>query len=403
MNAELGDYRWLVSDAARSWLDRAREELSSARGPSASLLNRLRKDLSAARAHLVVEQTELRERAREKFSLADQMFFTRKGLEQATDEQVAASKSSRFPTGEAAADLCCGIGGDALAVARRGPVVAVDQDDACVLLALANARACDVPEARFRGEAADAATYPVDAVSAWHIDPDRRPQGRRTSQVELFQPPLAAIEALLARNRNAAIKLAPAADAPDAWRDSAELQWLGSRGECRQQVAWFGSLARHPGRRSATVVDAAGGPRTIVGTGDEPIPLASSLGRYLYEPHNSVLAAKLTGALCREHALAAVSPGIAYLTSESHVNDPVLAAFEVRDVLPFDQKQLKAWCRERQVGQLEVKKRGVDLDPDRLRRAIVGKGDGQATMIVTRLLGKVMAVVASRVDRRGDC
>jgi len=106
----LEDYRWLVSDAAKPWLVRVRDELVDARGPTVALLSRLRKDLSTDRAHLVVEQCELRERAREKFSLAERMFFTRKGLEQATDEQVAAVKAARFPAG-AVADLCCGIGG----------------------------------------------------------------------------------------------------------------------------------------------------------------------------------------------------------------------------------------------------------------------------------------------------
>src|SRR4029453_11707209 len=75
----LEDYRWLVSDAAMPWLARARGELAEARGPTAALVGRLRRDLSAERAHLVVEQCELRARAREKFSRADRMFFTRKG------------------------------------------------------------------------------------------------------------------------------------------------------------------------------------------------------------------------------------------------------------------------------------------------------------------------------------
>ena len=62
------------------------------------------------------------------------------------------------------------------------------------------------------------------------------------------------------------LKLAPAADAPPHWSEAAELCWLGSRGECRQQVAWFGTLAFHRGLHSATVVDAPGGARTIVGS-----------------------------------------------------------------------------------------------------------------------------------------
>ena len=72
--------------------------------------------------------------------------------------------------------------------------------------------------------------------------------------------------------------------------------------------------------------------------------------------------------LCREHGLAAVSAEIAYLTSDRLLADPALSAFEVVDVLPLDRKQLKAYCREHAIGRLEVKKRGVPIDPERCER-----------------------------------
>jgi hypothetical protein len=403
MTAILNDYRWLVSDAAMPWLARVRDELVDPRGPTVALLSRLRKDLSTDRAHLVVEQCELRERAREKFSLAERMFFTRKGLEQATDQQIAAVKAARFPAG-AIADLCCGIGGDTLALAQRLPVRsvseelhAVDLDPAVAVLAAANL--CVGSCLNSSVVTADAAAYPIAECTAWHIDPDRRAEGRRTSRVELYAPSLDALERLLAQNPNAAIKLAPAAEAPVQWRQAAELCWLGSRGECRQQVAWFGSLARCPGQRSATVVDARGGERTIVGRPDEPMPVPPSLGHYLYEPHAAVLAAKLAGVLCQQHSLAAVSSGIAYLTSDSLVDEPACDAFEVLDVLPLDQKRLRGYFREHGVGRLEVKKRGVDIDPEKLRKAVVGDGDGEATLVVSRVQGDVQAIAARRISQ----
>jgi hypothetical protein len=398
LNAGLEDYEWLTSDAAQPWLQRVREELVVARGTSAALLQRLRKDLPAARAHLLVEQIELRTRARDKFARAERMFFTRKGLEQATDEQIAAYKASRFPR-DSIADLCCGIGGDAVALAGCAAAVAVDKDEVACMFTIANAQVCGLNSSCLSISVSDAAEFPVGQIAAWHIDPDRRAQGKRTTRVDHFQPPLAAIEALLRYNGNASVKLAPAAEPHESWAADAELEWLGSRGECRQQVAWFGALARHSGRRSATIVDAADGPRTIVGAGDEPIPVTTGLGRYLYEPHSAVLAAKLTAALCRVHAVAALSSGIAYLTSDAFISDTALAVFEVRDVLPLDQKQLKAWCREHRIGRLEVKKRGVDLDLEKLRKAIVADGDQSATLVVTPLVGKVRAIVTRRVSQ----
>jgi hypothetical protein len=397
LNVALENYEWLVSEAARPWLQRASDELAIARGPSAALLTRLRKDLSAERAHLVVEQVELRRRARDKFSLAERMFFTRKGLEQATDEQVATYKAARFPAGSNA-DLCCGIGGDLLALAQRGEAMGFDTDEMARLLAEANADVCGLGRDRCRACSDDATRCStISGFAAWHCDPDRRADGRRTTQGDDFSPPLEAMAWMLGHNLNGAIKVAPATQVPENWQNDAELEWLGSRGECRQQVAWFGALARHPGRRSATIVDAAGGPRTIVGTGDETIPLAAALGKFLYEPHNTVLAAKLTGALCSQHDLTAISPGIAYLTSDVQLTDAALDTFAVREVLPLDQKQLKAWCREHRIGRLVVKKRGADLEPETLRKAILSQGDGSATLIVTRLDGKAKVIVADRI------
>src|SRR5436190_21529535 len=111
-------YRWLTSENAEPYLATATAELSAA-----SLVRRtakLRKSLSAEQVHLVLEQVDLRRRAKEKFAAADRMFFTSKSLMQASDEVIAAYKAARFPTGGRFADLCCGIGGDLLSLAGQG-------------------------------------------------------------------------------------------------------------------------------------------------------------------------------------------------------------------------------------------------------------------------------------------
>jgi hypothetical protein len=389
--ASLDDYRWLVSEAALPWLERA------SGGATTRLIADLRKELSAERTHLVVEQVELRARAWEKFSLAAQMFFARKGLEQATDERLAEYKAIRFPANERYADLCCGIGGDLLALARRGDAVGVDLDSIAAVLAEANLAAHGVGPVVNHVLLQDAAEIDVARFAAWHCDPDRRAQGKRSTSIDLFAPPLEALEKLLASNANGAIKLAPASEVPTNWVERAELEWLGSRGECRQQVAWFGGLARHPGKRAATVVEASGETRTIVGVASEAAPVARNFGRYMYEPHAAVLAAKLTGVLCAEHELELVSAGIGYLTGDRQISDAALAAFEVVEVLPLDRKQLRAYCRQHGIGRLEVKKRGLDIDPARLRKEIVGRGDNVATLIVSPIAGHARAIVARRV------
>ena len=116
--AHLDDYRWLVSADATEWLDLAAVRQAQA---TVRLAAELRHHLSLARAHLILEQVELRHRAARKFAVAASMFFAHRGLEQATDQFVAAYKASRFSPAVPVADLCCGIGGDLMALAGARP------------------------------------------------------------------------------------------------------------------------------------------------------------------------------------------------------------------------------------------------------------------------------------------
>lgn len=397
--ADLDDYRWLVSPAAEAYL------LDGMEG-DASLLQRiarLRRELPAERAALVMEQWELRSRAAEKFSAAADMYFTRKSLEQATDEQVAGFKAQRFARGSLALDLCCGAGGDWLALAQRGPALAVDRDPRLCLLAQANRRlwsdAIAEPSHVLAAEVRDSGLIGelLRATAAWHIDPDRRPAGRRTTRVELHQPNSAVIDALRAVNPHAAVKLAPAAELPAHWNAEAELEWIGRGGQCRQLVAWFGALAERLGTRRASVLSRDGSADCITGNAGIEPELLGRVARYVMEPDAAVLAAGLRGALAEQQRLLAIDMACAYLTADHcPPRSGLLACFEVEEVLPLDLRRLKALLRERRIGRLEVKKRGTQHDPARVQQQLKVAGDEQRTLLITPCAGTVTAVLARR-------
>ncbi len=399
MTGEIDDYRWLVGEEARPWLNRAAAETASL----VTLAARLRRDLGANRARLVLQQVELRRRALAKFTRADQMFFTAVGLEQATDERVAAYKAGRFPQGQAIFDLCCGIGGDLLALTGSGPVVGVERNEVTALVAEANLHAL-APEVSWRRDAkvlvADVQNHAWTAP--WHLDPDRRPAGRRTTRVALHEPGWTTVERLLAEHGHAAIKLAPAGDVPDPWPQEAELEWISRARECRQLVAWFGALARAPGRRRATVLtthDPAGA-STVTGIPDQPMATAARIDRYLFEPDAAVLAARLTGELASRYGLAALGPSTAYLTGDRALADPALACFEVAEVLPYDMRRLKKLLAQRSIGRLEIKKRGVRDDLEQLRKRLALRGEAGAVLFLTRWGSGVTAILARRRVKR---
>lgn len=387
------DFQWLTSPAADEWIEDAAAEES---GNLVALTRRLRKKLGQVRTHLVLELVELRKRARVKFAHADRMYFTRLLLEQATDDRIASYKASRFAAGSALADLCCGIGGDLLAFAQRGPVTGIDRDGTTVELASANCRALGLDNAEVRE--ANAAEVDVDEFDAWHIDPDRRPQGRRTTRLESHQPDLETLQRLRRLNPNGAIKLAPAATVPEDWSESVELEWIGSRRECRQQVAWFGTPARQAGKRAATViVSDTGEPCTFAGQPEEEVDISFTIKQFLFEPHAAVLAAGLGGSLANRLSLAAIAPEVAYLTHDSLTQSPLLAAFEVIEVLPFDLKRIKKVLRTRGIGRLEVKRRRVQADPATVLKRLVPKGPNSAVLILAPGEDAVRAVLARRV------
>ena len=385
----MSDYQWLTSEAAVPWLARATES----REDLVKLTQALRSELSATRTHLVLEQVELRRRAKGKFMGSARMFFTRVGLEQATDEVVAAYKAARFPAEQPVADLCCGVGGDCLALAGRRPTVGVDRDPLLALLARANLAHRDQTTICV----ADVEQFSVAEFAAWHIDPDRRPQGKRTTRVELHEPGPESIARLLKDCPHAAVKLAPAAELPPDWALAAEAEWISRDGECKQLVAWFGELARHSGQRAATILSSRGGsPRTVVGLPHQDYGSGQAVSRYVYEVDAAVLAAKLTGVLAAQHSLSAIDPHGGYLTGDQWIEDAALVPFEVQEAMPFDRKRLNAALHARHIGRLEIKKRTLLDDPEKLRREMALSGDEQAVLLLTRVQDRATAIIAKR-------
>lgn len=392
--SDIADYEWLTGDEACAVLG----NLAKACLPLHTAISRLRGHLSPSRVHLLIEQVELRRRAAAKFSSADHMFFTRNGLEQATDEWVARYKAHRIRESrcgsarhQPVADLCCGIGGDLFALAEQGSAIGFDRDPVAAHFAAANTGA--------EVQIADVRDLHLDGFAAWHIDPDRRSHGRRTTSLNFCQPPLSVIEKLLRQVPHAAIKLAPATKIPATWAERCELEWISRNHQCRQLVAWHGELAHTPGARRATVLSMGDdwAIRTVSGPPHLPIPVVEKPYRFVFDIDSAVLAAGLKGALAAEHQLMALAHGPTYLTGPRCIADAALSCFEVCEVLPLNQRVIGAYLRKRGIGPLEIKKRGVEIDPENLRRKLKLHGNGSATLLITSIAGRSAAIVASRV------
>jgi hypothetical protein len=351
-------------------------------------------DLVAA----VVSQARLRVRAGAKFGpFADTMLFTRAGLEQATRLPIAARHAGRFRAAgvSSVADLGCGIGGDALGLAGLGiRVHAVDADEVTAAIAAYNLAPFGDAVTVTHGRAEDADLSRVDAV--W-LDPARRTAGHgetRRLAADHWSPSLDWVFGVL-RDRPGGVKLGPAFDR-ELIPDDVEAQWISADGSTIELVLWAGDLARDDVRRAALVVrgDEAW---ELTAPADAPDVESRELGTFVHEPDGAVIRARLIGEVARSLEAGMVAPGIAYLTSDAALTSPFVSSFRVREELPADTKKLARALRARNIGTLEIKKRGIDVDPAALRTRLSLRGDASATLLMTRVGGRRVSLLADRV------
>jgi hypothetical protein len=69
----------------------------------------------------------------------------------------------------------------------------------------------------------------------------------------------------------------------------------------------------------------------------------------------------------------------------------------VSDVLPMRVNKLAQHLRAHNIGQLEIKKRGVENDPEKLRRELKLSGSNVATLLIANFGGRPVAILAQRV------
>jgi SAM-dependent methyltransferase len=349
-----------------------------------ALGTRLRESYPPALAAAALAQHELRLAGRAKFSRAMDMFFTRAGLEQASAETVARHRQARFAAAGVVADLCCGIGGDLVALAAGHQVRAVDRDPLHLRMALLNAAAYGVDgSARpARGDVREADLAGVDAV---FIDPARRTENRRLGP-GASEPPLDWCLGLAGRVPAVGIKAAPgiARDAvPQGW----ELEFVAAGRDLKEAVAWSPALAG-PATR-ATILP---GGHTLTPEPGPPAPVAAP-GPFLLDPNPAVTRAGLVGELARKLGAWQIDPQIAFLCTDTAVRTPFARTLQVIDSGPWNQKRLPARLRDLGVGALDIRRRGLAGDVGQLHRQLKLTGSRRATLVMTRVAGRPWGLV----------
>ncbi|MDO5495101.1 MAG: class I SAM-dependent methyltransferase, partial [bacterium] len=299
-------------------------------------------------------------------------------------------------------DLGCGLGIDSIALAALGLfVTAVEADEATAALATYNLRT--FPDATVvHGDALEVASSVVGPDDGAYADPARRTGAGRTFDPAAYSPPLDAVLAIRERTPALGVKVAPGIGYEHLPAD-AHAQWVSVGGDVVEAGLWFGPLSPGGPGRSALVIGPHGHAELAVTANPREPAAAAPLipegwpGSYLVEPDGAVIRAGGVAALAAAIQGAILSEGIAYLATNEPYVGPFGETFEIEEIIPYSKARLSAWCRTNDIGALEIKKRGVDVVPDQLRKSLKLHGTASATVVITRIHGSHVALAVRRM------
>jgi SAM-dependent methyltransferase len=409
-------------------------------GTALALAVRLRREYPADLVAAATAQHELRLAARAKFSRAMQMLFTRAGYEQSSSEPIARYRAARLGGAHRVADLCCGIGGDLLALAAGRHVLAIDRDPVHARLALHNAGVYGEAE-NARAVVADVRDVRLDGLDAVFIDPARRsgpgtgsasasgsaartgagstrpgtvsgggaPRGARggahrfrTGQSE---PPLDWCFALADRVPAVCVKAAPGLPSeliPGGW----EAEFIADGRDLKEAVLWSPALATAPvagagGPRRALVLSGSGSHALVACPGD-PVPVTEPR-EYLLDPNPAVTRSGLVEDLARslggvDGDVAKIDPLIAFLTLDRPVQTPFARTLRILDSAPWNEKRFARRLRELGIGAADIRRRGLAGDVDQIHRRLKLAGPNRGTVVITRVNDKPWGLICGPVD-----
>ena len=327
------------------------------------------------RTTALVETTLLRRKAATKLAgLTDVSgwLFTDEALQQATAAPVARHRAQRL-AGAVVHDATCSIGTE-LAALRSTASGLLGSDIDEVRLAMAQNNVEDVPLCR-----ADALRS-ISRDTVVLLDPARRTGGSRRFDPRGYIPPLDELLDVY-QGRPVAVKCAPGIDFEGVRRlgFDGEIEVTSLDGSVREACLWSAPLAEPGVRRRATVLS-----RNEVVTDADPDDCpAGPSGRWIVDPDGAVVRAGLVRHYGARHGLWQLDPNIAYLTGDEL--PPGVRGFEVLDELPLREKVLRQTLSQRDCGALEILIRGVDIDPDVLRRQLRPVGRTPLSVVITRI------------------
>ncbi|ETA07410.1 MULTISPECIES: class I SAM-dependent methyltransferase [Gordonia] len=374
--------------------EKALETVSALALTPASMLSDITEVRSRYAPHdaALIETVRNRRRAASKLRDPAELLLTDDGVQQATASVVAAHRAAeiaaRFPA-SVVHDMTCSIGAELRELVRVNGITGVIGSDLDrVRLAMARH---NVPDATLL--VADALT-PTSTADVLLADPARRSDAGRIFRLDQLTPPLLELLATYA-GRVLIVKCAPGLDHQllrNRFGFDGEVQVTSLDGGVREACLWSG-----PGietRRRATVLrtrpDGTVSQFEITDHEDDDVPTGEA-GEWIVDPDGAVVRAGLVKHYAHRFGLWQLDPQIAYLTGDSV---PAGArGFRVIEQVGVTEKVLRKALAAHGCGPLEILVRGLDVDPDQLRKKLKPKGARPLSVVLTRIGRKGTAFI----------
>lgn len=220
-------------------------------------------------------------------------------------------------------------------------------------------------------------------------DPARRTSSGRVTKLSDLRPRLEDLAAVYSEQGiDTAIKCAPGIDYTEF---DGQVDVVSVEGNVKEACLYTPGLSQC-GRR-AVMLGVASGQQEII---DDHMPeqdKVAEVGKFIVDPDGAVVRAGLVRHYAAKHGLWQLDERIAYLTGPAV--PPGRRGFEVLEQVPF--KHVRKALVARGIGAVEILVRGVDINPDELRKKWKLKGSEEASVVVTRIGDKAWAFICRAV------
>jgi hypothetical protein len=93
-----------------------------------------------------------------------------------------------------------------------------------------------------------------------------------------------------------------------------------------------------------------------------------------------------------------IDPMIAFLAADRAVTTPFARTLRVVESMPWNEKRAARRLRELGIGSADIRRRGLAGDVELIRRRLNLRGDGAATIVLTRRQDRPWALICTAPD-----